>query len=120
MGVKVTINIDPNTIINNHNLQDGGAAQKLMANEVLRFSDPYTPMDSSMLKSNVSISDDGKQIIYHSPYAHYQFKGVSKNGNPLNYNEAPMRGKEWTKRAMADHIKDVEKSIAGFIGGRVK
>lgn len=98
-----------------------------MANEVLRFSDPYTPLDSSMLKSNVSITNDGKQIIYHSPYARYQYYGKVMAGNPrkatekdLTYQGSPMRGAFWIKRMWADRKDDITQAVTNVTGGRVK
>lgn len=127
MAVKVKINIDPNAILRNRHLEDGGAAQKFLASEVLRFSDPYTPLDTSMLKSNVSITNDGKQIIYHSPYSIYQYYGKAMAGNPrkatdkdLVYDGSPMRGAFWIKRMWADRKEDIEKAVADFVGGRAK
>lgn len=120
MAVKVKVNIDPNAILRNRHLEDGGAAQKVFANEILAKANPYVPLDTGMLKGNVSMSLDGKQITYHSPYANYQYKGISKNGKPLNYEGSPMRGKEWIKRMWADRKDDIEKAVADFVGGKAK
>jgi hypothetical protein len=119
MGVKIKVNISPNTILRNRHLEDGGAAQLLLANTVLRFAKPYTPFDAGVL-SDATISDNGKQIVYSTPYAHYQYEGISKNGNSLNYQGAPMRGKKWIPRMVADRNKDITQEIANFVGGKAK
>ncbi len=110
MSTIVKLNIDDtDKILLKRNLEKGGKAQKFFANEVLRLSDPYTPMDTSMLKNNVSIAIDGSQITYHSPYAKKQFYENKGKG---------LRGKEWTNRMFADRGKEIIKSVAAFVGGK--
>lgn len=116
MAATIKINIDPKTIILHRHLEKGGAAQRLFTNEVKRHSDHYTPMDAGILKSNVTVNSDS--IVYNSIYAKYQYYGVSKNGKPLNYQGAPMRGKEWTTRMWIDKGKEITSSVAKFIGGK--
>lgn len=127
MGVKVKINIDPNVILSKRHLENGGAAQLELVNEILKKAIPYTPEDSTTLETNIDIANGGKQIIYKSPYARYQYYGKVMAGDPrkptdkdLVYNGAPMRGKEWIKRMWADRGKEITKTVADFVGGKSK
>lgn len=95
-----------------------GQAQLFFTSEVKRMSDPYTPMDNGILKSNVTINTNS--IVYNSPYSRYQYYGVSKNGKPLNYQGAPMRGKMWVERCWADRGQEITESVAKFVGGVAK
>lgn len=115
--VKIEIN-STDEILKSRHLETGGQGQQLFTSEVKRFSDAYTPFDSGTLAGGVTIGVDS--ITYNAPYARYQFYGESKNGKPLNYQGAPMRGKEWTNRMWQDRGKEVLQSVAAFVGGRVE
>ena len=41
-------------------------------------------------------------------------------GKPLTYHGAPMRGREWDKRMLADRRDDLVQSVAGYVGGKPK
>jgi hypothetical protein len=118
MPTTVNIQFNAQQILNNRGLGHDKRAQKFFTNEVKKFSDPYTPMDSGMLKSNVSISSDS--ITYSSPYARYQYYGISKNGKAFNYAGAPMRGGKWDKRMWSDRGSEIVKSVADLVGGKVE
>lgn len=107
-------------ILKKRGLGSDNKARLFLASEVARLSDPYVPMRDGTLKNTRIIAPDGRNIKYPQPYAKKQYEGVSKSGRPFRYNGAPMRGKEWDKRMMADHAKDVERSVAGFVGGKPK
>lgn len=94
------------------------------------------------LKNTAMVSKDGAELVYNQPYAHYQYKGEvmgpnfltkagwrsrpkSKGGKyytgrAIQYNGAPMRGKMWIPRMMADHAEDVEADVAAYLGGKAK
>lgn len=126
MATKVKVNMNSTgTILLKRKLNSGGEGQRFLTSEVKRFSDPYTPMDSGVLKSNVTM--DVNSITYKSPYSKYQYYGKVMAGNPrvatdkdLKYQGAPMRGKLWEKRMLADRGKELTESVAKFIGGKAK
>lgn len=119
MATRITVNLNSvATILADRKLEKGGQAQRFMTSEVKRLSDPYTPLDTSTLKSNVTMQADS--ITYNSPYANYQWKGISKNGRSLRYHGEPMRGRAWVNRAMADRKSDVVKAVAAFVGGKAE
>lgn len=113
-------NINYAKILKKRGLGSDNRARIFLANEVARLSDPYVPMRSSALKNTRVIAPDGRQIRYIQPYAKIQYRGMTASGKPFRYNGAPMRGREWDKRMMADHGKDVERSMAKFVGGKPK
>ena len=126
MSTKVKINMNSTgTILLKRKLNKGGEGQRFLTSEVKRLSDPYTPMDTGVLKSNVSIGVN--TITYKSPYAKYQYYGKVMAGNPkvatdkeLKYQGAPMRGKLWEKRMIGDKGKELTQSVAEFVGGKSK
>lgn len=141
MKVKITNNIDPEAILRSRGLGSSNEATKLLAETVARLSDPYVPMSpgsGAHMKEGYTIASDGSSITYRGPYAHFQYVGevmvgvktgspYAKSGEPkrgtgrpLSYHGAPMRGKEWTKRMMADRGAEVVKSLAVYVGGKPK
>lgn len=128
MPTTVTINLNSTEqILEARKLNTGGKGQQFFCNEVYKLSDPYTPLDTSTLKSNVSIASDGSSITYNSPYARRMWEGKVMAGNPLeatdkeiNFQGAPMRGKEWTNRMWADRGDEIIKATADFVGGKAE
>lgn len=121
MSVKVDIN--KAEILKRLGLGGTNKVQKYLASQVKRLCDPYVPMQQGALKNNATIAGDGSYIVYTQPYAHYQYYGEAMagrapkeyTGKELDYHGAPMRGKEWDKRMMADKSKDLERSIEAYI-----
>lgn len=121
--MSVKINIPTAEILKNHGLGGSNKVRKYMASQVKRLCDPYVPMQQGLLKNTANIAGDGSYIVYTQPYAHYQYYGEAMagrapkeyTGNALNYHGAPMRGKQWDKRMLADKAGDLERSIEAFI-----
>ena len=121
--MSVKINIPTAEILKNHGLGGSNKVRKYIASQVKRLCDPYVPMQQGLLKNTATIAGDGSYIVYTQPYAHYQYYGEAMagrapkeyTGNALNYHGAPMRGKQWDKRMLADKSGDLEKSIEAFI-----
>ena len=141
MSIKITPKIHPETILKARGLGSSTAATKLLAETVARLSDPYVPMSpgsGAHMKEGYTIAGDGSSITYRGPYAHYQYEGEVMvgaktgspwaksgepkvgTGRPLVYHGAPMRGKHWDKRMMADRGDEVTKAVADFVGGKPK
>ena len=126
--MKVRTNIRPAAILRARGLGDSDRARVFLANEVARLSDPYAPMQQGTFKYTRQIAGDGRSITYPQPYAHYQYKGEVMagrapkhyTGKPLTYHGAPMRGREWDKRMLADRRDDLVQSVAGYVGGKPK
>lgn len=128
MNIAIKVDIPVDAILQKRGLGRSNEALLFLANEVKRLSDPYTPFQSGALKSSGAVSANGSaaQIKYNTPYAHYQWAGKAMGGRApkhytgasLQYHGGGMRGKEWTKRMMADRKSEVIHSFARKIGGR--
>lgn len=92
----------------------------------------YTPMRQGILRSNYNTKPF--QVIYNSPYAHYQWQGelyVAANGSswakenevkhatgiPLNYSKEqnPYATSHWEQAAYRAYKNDVAKEVSEFI-----
>lgn len=107
-------------ILKARGLGSSDRARVFLANEVARQSDPYVPFRNGPLKNTRIIAKDGRTITYPMPYAGVHYRGLSKYGKTIRNVGAPMRGKEWDKRMMADHGQEVADSLAKFVGGKAK
>lgn len=118
MAIKVTINLDPTEkILLKRKLSKNGQAQLFFTNEIARLSEPYVPFQGGDLKNKKTISNN--KITYNMPYARKQYysnAGAGKEGN----SKGGLRGKLWVKRCWSDKGKDICKSVAQFVGGRVE
>lgn len=125
------VNVSASAILKNRGLGDSTKARKYLASTVKRLCDPYVPMSSGSaahMKSSAQVAEDGSQLIYPGPYAHYQHKGEAMagrapkhyTGRELEYHGGPMRGEEWDKRMMADRGNEVIDDLAKFVGGKRK
>lgn len=106
--IKFTgITFDPNFSQNAEKNFD--ECQKYIDSEVLQLSDPYVPMQSTMLKkSGFSGTVVGSGIVeYIAPHGKKQYyenagmgiEGMNKGGG--------LRGKEWFERMKADHKDEI-------------
>lgn len=125
MKVKVIANFNGKLILGRCGIGNNGL-RKYLASRVKSRNDPYVPMQSGTLKNQAQIASDGSMLIYSQPYAHYQYHGMVMagrapkhyTGKPLTYHGAPMRGPNWEKRMLADHVHDLEKDCAAYINAR--
>lgn len=130
MKIK-SVNITPSKILKKHGLGGDNRARKYLATSVAKYCDPYVPMSGGSgahMKNQKKIAPDGSTVTYPGPYAHYQYVGEAMagtppkhyTGKPLQYHGAPMRGREWDKRMLADRGKDLVRDFAAYLGGRAK
>lgn len=124
MNVKISFNV--NKILASRGLGSSKDVQKYLASEIVRLSDPYTPMQQGDLKNRRTIAADGSEIVYTQPYAHYQYYGEVMAGRPpkkytgkaLTYSGSPLRGARWVERMYADKRKEIENNVEQFIKRR--
>lgn len=128
MGYRINVATDLDKIekiMERRGLNPGGKAQKLFAQRVFEYSQPYTPFATGNLaEREVEVGDD--YLLYYAPYARYQWYGAVMVGRPpktptdipLQYNQAPMRGKEWVLRMWADRGDEITEEIARYAGGK--
>ena len=90
MKLDYAVNISTAKILRRYGLGEDKAAQRFLAEDVERKCQPY-----------------GRAPKHYT-------------GQPLTYHGGALRGKQWDKRMMADHGKEVEKDLEGYLKGRGK
>ena len=129
MKLGYEVNIDTAKILKKYGLGESKEAQRFLAEDVERKCQPYVPMSAGSgahMVDAARVTDDS--IIYPGPYAHYQYVGEVMagrapkhyTGRDIDYHDGPMRGKQWDKRMMADHGKEVEQDFENYLKGRNK
>lgn len=104
--IKLRLGIEPN-----------GRVQKFFTNSCYRHMDKYVPRDKGDLRTNVDVQSDA--IIYESPYAKYQYRGMREDGSHAVQNyTTPGTGPYWDKRMISAEIHDVAKEVQDYAGGR--
>lgn len=134
MKVTVSVNFNKKQALEVRGLGSSKKAQKQLASDVKSLAAPYVPMQQGILANTAVIANDGSQLVYPGPYAHYQWEGIVRGpnytdgekfwsgkapkaptGKELTYSGAPMRGKKWIPRMLADRRKDLEARMEAFI-----
>jgi hypothetical protein len=112
----VAIKIKPTSEIKARlGLEPNGRVQKFFTNTCYKHMDKYVPYREGNLRTIVDI--DADKITYESPYAKYQYYGISKKGKPLKY-RTPGTGSYWDKKMVSAEIDDVVKEVQDYIGGK--
>ena len=127
MKIDAQVNIDADKILKKYGLGQSKEAQKALAEDVERLCQPYVPMSAGSgahMVNAARVTDES--IIYPGPCAHYQYVGEVMagrapkhyTGQPIDYHGAPMRGKQWDKRMMADKGEEVKKDMEVWLRRR--
>lgn len=114
----MAVQFQPHTVIKkNLGLQPGGPIHKFFTNTCYLHMDRYVPFDSGDLASIVSMSVDGKYIIYEVPYASYQYYGERKDGthkineNNRNRSMHPDATSFWVEKMATAEMDDIVKEV---------
>lgn len=94
MGLNIKVNLNMQSILNK---AANPTVMKYAHARLWAFCDPYVPMDSGMLASNVTPSE--KYLVYKSPYAARMYTGDSYNFRKDKHQKATSR---WNKAMMAE------------------
>lgn len=97
MPLKIDVNINYDKI--NSRIEK---ARKPMANQFMIEADRYVPKRQGTLRQSGCVSNDGRSVIWNTPYAHYQYKGVSKLGKTGWTYTTPGTGPKWDERVKSD------------------
>lgn len=127
MKLDVQVNVDADKILKKYGLGQSKEAQRFLAEDVERLCQPYVPMSAGSgahMVNAARVTDDS--IVYPGPYAHYQYVGEVMagrapkhyTGKAIEYHGAPMRGKEWDKRMMADKGDEVKRDMETWLRRR--
>ena len=92
-------------------------AQKFVDSEVLRLSEPYTPLRTGMLvKSGILGTDIGSgKVEWIAPYARSQYYSARKSGSQTG----PNRGPYWFQRMKAVYKDQIISGARRRAGGGV-
>lgn len=118
--IKVKLNVAPeNVLLARRNLGKGGTAQKYVDSEVLRCSDKYVPMDTSMLKKSGTTSTviGSGMVHWDTPYAkpnYYKNRGRGKQGTA----KGGLRGRLWFERMKPDHLPGILRGVKKLSGAK--
>lgn len=117
----------------NHGLGADGRIQRYIDEEVIRYMEPFTPLNTGTLQNGVSARNG--EVVYSVPYAKFLYYGKvmasQSTGSPwaksgeekvltqrsLHFKGAPMRGAYWFLRMKAQYAEEILKG-AGKIYGK--
>lgn len=113
--------------------------QQICANELLRLSDPYVPLDQGGLSLSGHV-ENGTDVVWNTPYAHYMWEGIvyvdpllhcagfsTEDGwrsrkdvqkiptdRSLSYGNGNLRGAHWAERMLQNGGQEkIEKVLQG-------
>ena len=134
---KLDVKLDPNELLRTFGLEKGGRVQQIIDQTVIDFCTPYVPVspDRTLEFSAQPSTEIGSgEVIWNTPYAHYQYMGIvygpnipivkdgvlmgwfSPPGRPksptdreLKYDTSrkPLAGPRWFERMKADRLNDI-------------
>ena len=136
ISARLETKLSPDDILAAYGLETGGRVQRFIDQKVIDGCTPYVPASPDRtLEFSAQVSTDigSGQVIWNTPYAHYQYMGIvygpnipirqdgilmgwfSPPGRPkyptdreLTYDTAqnPLAGAYWFERAKADHLNE--------------
>lgn len=134
---RLDAKISPDDLLVAYGLERGGRVQKVIDQKVIDYCKPYTPASPDRtleFSAQMSTEIGSGEVIWNTPYAHYQYMGIvygpnipiiqdgmlmgyfSPPGRPkhptdreLTYDKAqnPMAGSYWFERMKADRLNDI-------------
>ena len=120
----MSVKIKPTSvIIKRLGLDPNGRVQKDFTSVCAKHMDKYVPFSEGNLADYFI---EGQYIVYHQPYAEYQYYGQRKDGshkiNPDNRDRSEHRSATsyWDKKMVTAEMRDIEKEMQELInrGGR--
>jgi len=96
-------------------LEVNGRTQKFFVDTCAKHMDKYVPMDTGELARTITKGPD--YITYEMPYAHYQYRGISNAGNPLNYSteKHALATSYWDRHMVTAEMPDVIKEVQDYM-----
>lgn len=137
ISARLDANLSPDDILRKFGLEEGGRVQRTIDQKVIDYCQPYVPAspDRTLEFSAQASTDIGSgEVIWNTPYAHYQYMGIvygpnipiiedgilmgwfSPPGRPkqptdreLTYDTSqnPLAGSHWFERMKADRLNDI-------------
>ena len=137
ISARLEANLEPDDLLHDYGLEKGGRVQRTIDQTVIDYCTPYVPASPDRtleFSAQLSTEIGSGQVIWNTPYAHYQYMGIvygpnipilqdgilmgwfSPPGRPksptdreLNYDtiQNPMAGPHWFERMKADRMNDI-------------
>lgn len=137
ISARLDANLSPDDILRKFGLEEGGRVQRTIDQKVIDYCQPYVPAspDRTLEFSAQASTEIGRgEVIWNTPYAHYQYMGIvygpnipiiedgilmgwfSPPGRPkqptdreLTYDTSqnPLAGSHWFERMKADRLNDI-------------
>jgi hypothetical protein len=136
ISAELSVNLEPNDLLREYGLEKGGRVQRFIDQKVIDECIPYVPASPDRtleFSAQVSTEIGSGQVIWNTPYAHYQYMGIvygpnipildpetgvlmgffSPPGRPkhptdkkLTYDTSqnPLAGPHWFERSKADNL----------------
>lgn len=112
------VKMQPTSVIKaNLGIEPNGKVQKFFTNTCYRYMDKYVPMDTGILRENVTLTTN--TITYEQPYAHAQYVGIV-NGHAVQNYTTPGTGPYWDERMKSADLGNVIKETQDYFnkGGK--
>ena len=90
-------------------------SQKFIDSEVLRLSEPYTPLlTGTLVKSGLLGTDIGSgEVKWIAPYSRFQYYASREPGSMTG----PLRGPYWFERMKQTHVRQIVNGARQIAGG---
>lgn len=142
MAIKVTHSFNVGKCLETLGLEEHGRIQRLVADEILRLSEPYVPLDQEDLKDSGHIEND-TDVVWDTPYAQYMWNGIvyedpdlhcagfkTENGwrsrkdvqkvpttRSMKYQNGSLRGAHWADKMLQNGgLEKIEQAVRKEIG----
>lgn len=98
-------------------IETRGKVQKYIDNTVLRFCDPYVPLDTGTLRTSGTLHTDigSGEVVYRTPYAAKQYY---KGSSPGKSHTGGKRGRMWFARMKADRLEEIKEGARRIAGAK--
>lgn len=112
MSIKATVkSVNTNRVSTKINkIKSNSSLGMFAALEAARLMQPYVPEREGILKGSVLMSEPWV-VVYSTPYAAYQYYGVSKSGGGLRYSKPTARS-HWEQGI---NKGDLARSLTAYI-----
>lgn len=114
----MSVKLQPTSVIKARlGIEPNGRVQKFFTNACYRYMDKYVPMDTGMLRENVTLT--ANTITYEQPYAHAQYTGIV-NGHAVQNYTTSGTGPYWDERMKSADLGNVIKETQDYFnkGGK--
>ena len=111
------VKMQPTSVIKaNLGIDVNGRVQRFFTNTCAKHMDKYVPFDTGTL-ARYHI-EEGNKVVYDTPYARYQYYGISKSGKPLNYQTTkhPLATSYWDRHMWTAESQDVVREVQNYVG----